>query len=77
MKNHLEIKLINITPNKYMCGPLGGCPAVYCFEQGGKSKLAIVGKKIKANELGIADKVTKNEQVIIVDHDMVTQINKK
>ncbi len=61
-------KIKEITPKSYIC-TLVGCPAVYSIE--GEGKVAIVGKKADPKELGIADRVGKDEQVIIVDRGMI------
>ncbi len=65
MKNN---KMNEITPKSYRCY-LVACPAVYSIE--GEGKLAIVGKKADPKDLGIADRVGKDEQVIIVDREMI------
>ncbi len=61
-------KIKEITPKSYGC-TLVTCPAVYSIE--GEGKLAIVGKKANPKDLGIADRVGKDEQVIIVDRGMI------
>lgn len=64
-----KIKIKNITPHEYMCGLGIGCPAVYLIEDG--SKVAIVGEKGCAEQLGIADQVGEGEQVVVVDREML------
>ena len=62
-------KIKEITPISYRCSYVIVCPAVYSIE--GEDKLAIVGKKADPKDLGIADRVGKDEQVIIVDRGMI------
>jgi len=75
MKPNKKIELVNITPHRYMCTAWLVCPAVYSIEKEGK--LAIVGKKGEARELGIAHKVGEDEVVAIVDREMIRQIFEK
>lgn len=72
-----HFKLINITPSKFMCLVGPACSAVYFLELEGQDKLAIVGKKADPKELGIADRVGKDEQVIIVDRGMIEGLFEK
>jgi len=78
MKKNLKIvvkrKAIEITPSSFMCAA-AMCPAVYLLK--GDSKIAIVGKRTNAAELGIEDKVGKDEEVVIVDREMLRQIFEK
>ena len=60
-----------MTPTKFRCAAMG-CPSVYSIEGG--DKLVIIGKKADPKELGIADRVGEDEQVIIVDRDMLRLI---
>ena len=62
-------KVIEITPKSYSCSYVIVCPAVYSIE--GEGKLAIVGKKADPKDLGIADRVGKDEQVVIVERGMI------
>lgn len=68
-------KIKEITPKSYTCTFVGVCPAVYSIE--GEGKVAIVGKKADPKELGIADRVGKDEQVIIVDRGMIEGLSEK
>jgi len=68
------MKLREITPKASLCAA-GTCPAVY--EAVGKSKLIIVGSKVNPEDLGIAKKVGKNEQAVMIDREMLKQIFEK
>lgn len=68
-------KVVEITPKSYRCSYVLVCPAVYSIEAEGK--LAIVGKKADPKELGIADRVGKDEEVIIVDRGMIEGLFEK
>ena len=68
------MKLKEITPKAYQC-TAAACPAVY--EVVGKDKVVIVGSKVNPKELGIAKKVDKNEQVLMIDKEMLKQIFEK
>lgn len=68
------MKLKEITPKAYQCAAWA-CPAIY--EAVGKGKLVIVGSKVDPEELGIAKKVGKNEQVVMIDKEMLKQIFEK
>lgn len=76
MKERKHIRLKELTPYKYRCGVAAVCPAVFSIGEKG-DKLAIVGKKADPKELGIADKVGKDEQVIIVDRGMIEALAEK
>lgn len=66
------MKLIEITPKAFLC-TAAACPAVYTTEKG--DKLAIVGRKVdNPEEIGINEKIGKDEQVVIVDREMLRQI---
>ena len=69
MKERKHIRLKELTPYKYRCG-VSMCPALFSIGEKAE-KLAIIGKKADPKELGIADRVGKDEQVIIVDRDML------
>lgn len=69
-----KMGVIEITPVNMSC-VIGTCPAVYSIE--GEGKLAIVGKRAKPSKLGIASKVGKDEEVVIVDGEMIKQIFEK
>ena len=68
------MKLKEITPKAYQCS-FAACPSVY--DVVGKDKLIIVGSEVNPKELGIAKKVCKNEQVVMVDKEMLKQIFEK
>ena len=68
------MKLKEITPKAYLCA-WSACPAMY--EVVGKDKLVIVGSKVNPKKLGIAKKVGKNEQVVMIDKEMLKQIFEK
>ncbi len=64
--------LKNITPEAFRC-VYALCPAVYSTDQG--DELYIVGKKVEGlKELGIAEKVGEDEQVVMVDREMLRQL---
>ena len=69
-----NIKLKEITPSRHMCAVVISCPAIFQIETAQGEKLAIVGEKGDPKELGIADKVSNDEQVVIVDREMLRQI---
>lgn len=69
------MKLREITPKEYYCTAVA-CPAIY--ETMGKDKLVIVGRKVDNPEkLGIAGRIGKDEQVVIVDKEMLRKIFEK
>ncbi len=68
------MKLKEITPKAYLC-TAAACPAIY--EVVGKDKLVIVGLQVNPKELGIAKKVDKNEQVVMIDKEMLKHIFEK
>lgn len=74
MKNNKDIKLTKVAGDVVMCGAGPACPAVYSFEQDGKKKYVIVGKKTDPKEFGIADKVSNEEQAVTVDLALLEQI---
>jgi hypothetical protein len=52
---------------------VASCPAVYSSEDG--KQLFIVGKKVDdLKGLGIEDKVSDDEQVIVIDREIVRQV---
>jgi len=70
-----NMKLKDITPKAYRCAQLI-CPAVYTTEK--SHKLVIIGEKTdNLEQLGIAEKIGKNEQAVIVDREMLRQIFEK
>ena len=77
IKKKNKIKLKELTPSSHMCVGLISCPAIYQMETGQGDKLAIVGKKADPKELGIADKVSNDEQVVIIDREMLRKIFEK
>jgi len=69
------MKLKEITPKAYQCA-WTACPAIY--EIVGKDKLVIIGRKVDNPEkLGIAKRVGKEEQMVIVDREMLRQVFEK
>ena len=47
------------------------------YELAGGDKLVIVGSQVNPQQFGIARKVGKNEQVVMIDKEMLKQIFKK
>ncbi|MFZ5559464.1 MAG: hypothetical protein ACOZAL_01575 [Patescibacteria group bacterium] len=67
--------IFEITPKDYQCAAMA-CPTIY--EIMGKDKLVIVGHKVDNPEkLGIADRIGKDEQAIIIDKEMLRKIFEK
>lgn len=68
------MKLREITPKEYRCA-CAACPAIY--EVMGDNKLVIIGSQVNLKQFGIAEKVGKNEQVVMIDKEMLKQIFEK
>ena len=65
--------VFEITPKEYQCASMA-CPGV--FEE--EKKLVIIGHKVNnLKKLGLAKRVGKDEQAVIVDKGMLQQIFKK
>ncbi len=85
------MKLKEITPKEYQCTAMA-CPAVFeitpeafrcaaaacpgVFEEG--KKLVIIGRKVNnLKKVGLAKRVGKDEEAVIVDKEMLRQIFEK
>jgi len=68
------MKVKEITPLNFMCVG-GGCPTV--FEIVDENKLVIVGSKVNIKKIGLAKRVGKDEEAVIVDKEMFRQIFEK
>jgi hypothetical protein len=70
-----NLKLKNITPQKYDCG-MAVCPAVFSTNE---NTYVIIGKKLnkkQAKEL-LGDRVGKDETVVVVPEGLITGIFEK
>lgn len=65
-------QLKDITPKQFSC-TFAACPALYQTNEG---DFVIVGKKADAQELGIADKVGKDQEAVIMDKEMLEKVFK-
>ena len=65
-----------ITPQKFQCGIIAGCPAVFSTNQG---TLLIIGKKLEKTEAKklLGNRVSEDETVIIVPKELITEIFEK
>jgi len=69
--NPIKSTIIDITPKEFRCLSVA-CPAIYSII--GENNFAIVGKKADGKNLGLAERVGKDEEVIIVDREMLRKI---
>ena len=85
------MKLKEITPKEYQCAAVA-CPAVFeitpeafqcsavmcpaVFEE--ENKLIIIGRKVNdLKKIGLAERVGKEEEAVVVDKEMLRQIFEK
>ena len=65
---NLYMKILReITPKSLMCG-IGACPAIF---ETTKGSYVLVGKRVDAKKVGIANRVSKDEFVIEVPRDLI------